>query len=45
MFTNWNMNTETNNRKNYVKPATQEIQMEAESQLLYMSNYDYSETD
>ena len=35
------MKTETNNRKNYVKPATQEIQMEAESQLLYSSDFDY----
>ena len=39
------MNTETNNRKNYVKPATQEIQMVENSQLLHISNYDGAETD
>ncbi len=39
------MKTETNNRKNYVKPAMQEIQMVENSQLLHISNYDGAETD
>jgi len=39
------METETNNHKNYVKPAMQEIEMVTESQLMVLSNYDGALTD
>ena len=39
-FNNHIMNKETTNRKNYEKPAIQEIQMVENARLLSGSNYD-----
>ena len=39
------MKLETTIRRNYQKPAIQEIEMEDNEQLMRVSNYDGAETD